>query len=108
MKKNGNAGAADWPDQPGAILILGVTSSGRAFRPGDWIDRLAGLYSTFGQDRSLRYSPYVRPVIARGARVLLVDVRLRKREPLAFHFLREFANEHDLMIECIPGRVEKT
>lgn len=47
MKKNRNTGEADWPDQPGTILILSVTRSGRAFRPGDWIDRLAGLYSIF-------------------------------------------------------------
>ncbi|BCB27408.1 hypothetical protein SKTS_22940 [Sulfurimicrobium lacus] len=108
MKKNRNTGEADWSDQPGAILILGVTRSGHAFRPGDWIDRLAGLYSTFSQDRSFRYSPYVRPVMARGARALLVDVRLRKREPTGFRFLKEFANENNLMIECIPGRAEKT
>lgn len=89
-----------------AVLILGVTRSGRAFRPGDWTDRLAGLFSTFGKDRLLKYSPCVRPVIADGARSLLVDGGLLEGDPRAFRFVLDFAKDNDLLIRCIPGREE--
>lgn len=84
-----------------ALLILGVTRAGRTFRPTDWVDRLAGRFSTFGQDRLLKYSPSVRPVIVDGMRGLLVDVCLLASDPVAFRFLLDFAVDNDLSMQCL-------
>jgi len=86
-----------------AVLILGVTRSGRAFRPGDWVDRLAGRFSTFGKDKLLKYSPCVRPITVEGMRGLLVDIRLVESDPAAFRFVMDFAADNDLTIQCLGG-----
>src|SRR6266498_875930 len=49
------------------VVIWGVTAAGRAFRPSDWAERLAGLTSAFGFEHKLAYSPLVRPMTTRGA-----------------------------------------
>ena len=55
------------------IYILGVTRSGKTFRPSDWAERLAGLTSAFGHDQKLSYSPFVRPVAIRGVKAVIVS-----------------------------------
>lgn len=87
----------------GPFLILGLTSSGRAFRPSDWADRLAGVMARFqppgtGPQSRLSYSPYVRPAIRDGVRCVIVDPRLRDIEPMAYAFLLNFARDNDLQI----------
>lgn len=86
-----------------AVLILGVTRSGRTFRPSDWVDRLAGRFSTFGKDKLLKYSPSVRPLTVAGVRGLLMDVRLVESDPGAFRFVMDFAADNDLLIRCLGG-----
>lgn len=87
-----------------AMLILGVTNSGRTFRPSDWVDRLAGRFSTFGKDKLLKYSPCVRPLTTvEGVRGLLVDIRLVESDPAAFRFVMDFAADNDLTIQCLRG-----
>ena len=68
------------------VVIWGVTTAGRTFRPSDWADRLAGLTSAFGADQRLMYSPHVRPMTM-GGRTMpdLVDV---DREAIADPSLR--------------------
>lgn len=83
------------------MLILGVTRSGDVFRPSDWVDRLAGPFSTFCRDRRLKYLSSVRPVIIKDNRGLLVDISLLERDPVAFRFLLDFAVDNDLMIQCL-------
>jgi hypothetical protein len=84
-----------------AVLILGVTRSGNAFRPGDWVDRLAGGFSTFGKDKLLKYSPSVRPLTVEGVRGLLVDIRLVENDPAAFRFVMDFAADNELTFRCL-------
>ena len=55
----------------GDLVIWGVTASGRAFRPSDWNERLAGLTSAFGQNQKLVYSPLVLPVSVRGVKAVI-------------------------------------
>ncbi len=88
---------------PGRFLIVGLTSAGRAFRPSDWAERLAGIMSRFqpaGMPRHshLSYSPYVLPAMHEGIRCLVVDPRLREVEPLAYAFLLNFARDNDLQL----------
>lgn len=86
-----------------AVQILGMTHSGCVFRPSDWVDRLAGRFSTFSRNRRLQYSSDVRPLTVEGMRGLLVDIRLVESDPEAFHFLMDFAIDNDLLIRCHGG-----
>ena len=90
-----------------AMLILGVTHSGIIFRPSDWVDRLAGQFSTFRQDRRLKYLSTVRPVIIEDTRGLLVDIGLLESDPAAFKFLLDFAADNDLTIRCLGVATEE-
>ena len=84
--------------RPSEIIIRGVTTAGRTFRPSDWSDRLSGVLSTFGADHRMSYSPYVRPVTIEGVRCVVVDKKLQEIEPMAYNFLLSFARDNDLQI----------
>lgn len=86
------------------FFILGLTSDGRQFRPSDWADRLCGVMSCFrpegtgGRHAHLQFSPYVRPTMLNGVKAVVVNNALRQIEPLAYHFVRNFATDNDLQI----------
>jgi len=86
------------------FIIQGITSDGKPFRPSDWAERLCGVMSCFrpegsgGPNAHLRYSPYVRPIMFDGVRSVVVDEALRQIEPLAYHFVRDFAKDNDLQV----------
>lgn len=86
------------------FFIQGITSNGKQFRPGDWAERLCGAMSCFrpegsrGPNAHLQYSPYVRPAILSGIKSVVVNEDLRKIEPLAYHFVMDFAKDNDLQV----------
>jgi hypothetical protein len=86
------------------FFIQGITSDGRAFRPSDWAERLCGVMSHFrpegsgGRNAHLKYSPYVRPTLLDGIKSVLVNEQLREIEPLAYHFVLDFARDNDLQV----------
>jgi hypothetical protein len=86
------------------FFILGVTTDGRQFRPSDWADRLCGVMSCFrpegtgGRNSHLGYSPYVRPTVLNGVKAVVVDKALQKIEPLAYHFVVDFAKDNSLQV----------
>jgi hypothetical protein len=86
------------------FFILGVTSNGRQFRPSDWAERLCGVMSCFrpegsgGPNAHLQFSPYVRPTVLNGVKAVVVNSALKDIEPLAYHFVRDFAKDNDLQI----------
>jgi hypothetical protein len=85
------------------FLILGVTPAGRAFRPSDWAERLAGVMATFqppgASPRShLQYSPYVLPGLHQGEKCVKVDPAIAWVEAMALPFLLSFARDNDLML----------
>ncbi|HJV76129.1 MAG TPA: DUF3579 domain-containing protein [Noviherbaspirillum sp.] len=88
----------------GEFFIQGITSDGRQFRPSDWAERLCGVMSCFrpegsgGPHAHLRYSPYVRPTVLGGVKSVIVNEGLREIEPLAYHFVINFAKDNDLQI----------
>lgn len=84
------------------FVIVGLTVDGERFRPSDWAERLCGVMSQFGADQRMRYSPYVQPLNIQGVKCVVVDVRLRALEPLAYQFLQNFAKDNDLQVR--PGR----
>jgi hypothetical protein len=96
------------------FFIQGLTSDGQQFRPSDWADRLCGAMSCFrpesGRNSHLQYSPYVKPILLDGIRSVVVDHALREIEPLAFHFVLNFAKDNDLQIidACLIPEIPNT
>jgi len=80
------------------IIIQGITTNGRAFRPSDWAERLCGIMSTFARDQQMRYSPFVRPMMLDGVRCVIVDAALADVEPRAYRFMLDFAKDNELII----------
>lgn len=95
--------ANDTPTTPkNEFFILGITSEGKQFRPSDWSERLSGAMSCFrpgsGRRSHLHYSQFVQPTIVGGIRAVVVEHALREIEPLAYHFVVNFAKDNDLQI----------
>ncbi|HZX27480.1 MAG TPA: DUF3579 domain-containing protein [Telluria sp.] len=85
------------------FFILGLTNKGKTFRPSDWAERLCGVMSCFqppggGRNAHLKYSPYVRPTVLNGTKAVVVNSALRDVEPMAFHFVVNFAKDNDLQV----------
>ena len=80
------------------FVILGVTLDGKPFRPSDWAERLCGVMSAFGSGGRMQYSPYVFPITSAGVKCVVVDVRLKDIEPMAYGFLMNFAKDNELQV----------
>lgn len=85
------------------VIILGITQSGRTFRPSDWAERLAGVMSQFrpGGPRPgshLGYSPWCVPNSVDGVRCVVVHRDLRDYDVMAWDFCMNFAKDNDLQI----------
>ena len=85
------------------VFILGLTHSGRAFRPSDWAERLAGVMSQFrpGGPRPgshLAYSPWCIPTSVNNVRCVVVHADLRDHNVMAWDFCMNFAKDNDLQI----------
>jgi len=85
------------------IIIEGLTRAGKPFRPSDWVDRMCSTYATFGADRKLRYSPYLKPQLLNGVRCLKVDLKLRDVNPEGFAQLMLFVEENQLNVKDADG-----
>lgn len=80
------------------IFVQGLTKDGKQFRPSDWVDRMCSSFATFGENRKLRYSPYLRPEVLNGVRCLAVDMKLKDVNPEGFEHVIQFADENQLNI----------
>ena len=86
------------------VIIRGVTSDGRSFRPSDWAERLAGVMASFrpggagGRGKHIAYSPWVVPNVLDGAKCVVVNHALRDHEPMAWDFVMNFARDNDLQV----------
>ncbi|RJG06829.1 DUF3579 domain-containing protein [Noviherbaspirillum cavernae] len=99
---------ADQTPKPNTIarefFIQGLTRDGKQFRPSDWAERLCGVMACFrpegsgGPNAHLQYSPYVRPTVLGGVKSVVVNEELREVEPLAYHFVLNFAKDNDLQV----------
>jgi hypothetical protein len=89
-------------DHADEFIILGVTSKGRQFRPSDWAERLCGVMSCFRPEGSgggrMQFSPYVYPTVMNGVKAVVVNNAIKNVEPLAYHFVVNFAKDNDLQI----------
>ncbi|MSP86007.1 MAG: DUF3579 domain-containing protein [Methylotenera sp.] len=87
----------------GEIIIESNTRAGKPFRPSDWVDRMCSTYATFGDDRKLKYSPYLKPKVMNGGRCLAVDLKLKIVNPEGYAQLMHFADENQLNILDADG-----
>jgi hypothetical protein len=107
------------PMHAGKLLIKGMTRDGKAFRPGDWSERLAGAMSCFrdggaqgGIAAFIGYSPHCVPRTIEGVKCVLVSEALRGIEPMAWDFVVNFARDNELQVapvaiagaEALSGR----
>jgi hypothetical protein len=90
---------------PHQRFIQGVTREGKAFRPSDWAERLAGAMASFRPEGSaggigafIGYSPYCVPRVIDGIKCVIVDDALRGLEPMAWDFVMHFARDNDLVV----------
>jgi hypothetical protein len=90
---------------PRELFIQGVTRSGKAFRPSDWAERLAGALSSFrpgggqgGPGSHIGYSPFCVPTVVNGVKCVIVNEALRGIEPMAWDFVMNFARDNDLQV----------
>lgn len=90
-----------------ALFIIGQTRAGQPFRPSDWVDRMAGLFATFGRDKKLRYSPWIHPATLDGTRGLWLEAGLRGRDPSAYEFVMAFADRHQLAVRPAGARTAR-
>ncbi|MCU0968933.1 MAG: DUF3579 domain-containing protein [Rubrivivax sp.] len=98
--------------KPRQIFIQGITRDGRAFRPSDWAERLAGAMSSFrpgavkGQIGAfIGYSPYCYPQVLGGIKCVIVSEALKDIEPMAWDFVVDFARDNGLRVvdACAPS-----
>ncbi len=90
---------------PRQYYIQGVTTQGRAFRPSDWAERLAGAMASFrpggghgGISAFIGYSPYCVPRVVDGIKCVIVNEALRDIEPMAWDFVMNFAHDNELKV----------
>jgi hypothetical protein len=86
------------------IIIVGITTDGKTFRPSDWAERLCGCMSLFGEDQRISYSRYLKPIMVSGVKCVVVDRRLEQMSPEAFKFLMAFRSDNELQLR--EGRHE--
>jgi hypothetical protein len=84
-----------------SIYILGLTGKGRAFRPSDWAERLAGVMSQFRPGgpqpgSHLGYSPWCIPTSIGDTKCVIIHPDLREHDVMAWDFCINFARDNDL------------
>lgn len=83
------------------VIIKGVTTGGKTFRPSDWAERLSSAVATFGTDNRVNYSPYVQPFSRDGVCCVAVNAEYERVAPQAYRFLIDFARDNDLVLETV-------
>lgn len=86
----------------GEVVICGVTTQGRTFRPSDWADRLASIAGHVDGENRLNYSPAVQPVTRAGVRSVVINRKLAEVDARVLKFLLDFAAANDLAV--VDGR----
>ena len=89
------------------IYILGITKSGKTFRPSDWAQRLAGVLSPFrpggsGPGSHIGYSPWCVPRSYGDTQCVVVNRDLRELNVMAWDFAVNFARDNELQVLLEP------
>ena len=80
------------------IVIEGITSQGKPFRPSDWAERMSGTLASFKNSR-IYYSPLLQPSVnTEGYKCVLLDPKLKESSPQIYQAIIEFAKANNLKI----------
>ncbi|AAU26570.1 TPA: DUF3579 domain-containing protein [Legionella pneumophila] len=80
------------------IVIEGVTSQGKTFRPSDWAERMSGSLAVFKNSR-IYYSPLLQPSVnSEGYKCVLLDPKLKESSPQVYQAIMDFAKANNLKI----------
>ena len=80
------------------IVIEGVTSQGKVFRPADWAERMSGSMASFKNSR-IQYSPLLQPSVnTEGYKCVLLDPKLKETCPEIDQSILDFAKTNHLNI----------
>ncbi|CAM2892912.1 DUF3579 domain-containing protein [Legionella worsleiensis] len=80
------------------IVIEGVTSQGKTFRPSDWAERMSGTLASFKNSR-IHYSPLLQPSVnSEGYHCVLLDPKLKESSPQVYQSIMDFARANNLKI----------
>ena len=80
------------------IVIEGVTSQGKVFRPSDWAERMSGTLASF-KNRRINYSPLLQPTVnAQGYKCVVLDPKLKESCPEIYQSIIDFAKVNQLNI----------
>ena len=80
------------------IVIEGVTSQGKVFRPSDWAERMSGTLASF-KNRRINYSPLLQPTVnAQGYKCVVLDPKLKESCPEIYQSIIDFAKSNQLKI----------
>lgn len=80
------------------IVIEGVTTQGKEFRPSDWAERMSGALASFKNSR-IHYSPLLQPGINNeGYKCVLLDPKLKESSPQVYQSILDFAKANHLKI----------
>lgn len=84
------------------IVIEGITSQGKPFRPSDWAERMSGSMASFKNSR-IHYSPLLQPSVnTEGYKCVLLDPKLKESSPQVYKAIIDFAKANNLKI-CGEG-----
>lgn len=80
------------------IVIEGITTQGKTFRPSDWAERMSGTMASFKNSR-IHYSPLLQPSVNHeGYKCVLLDPKLKESSPQVYQSILEFAKANHLKI----------
>lgn len=80
------------------IIIEGITSQGKTFRPSDWAERMSGTLASFKNSR-IHYSPLLQPSVnSEGYQCVLLDPKLKESSPQVYQSILDFARNNNLKI----------
>lgn len=80
------------------IIIEGVTTQGKEFRPSDWAERMSGALASFKNSR-IQYSPLLQPSVNNeGYKCVLLDPKLKESSPQVYQSILDFAKANHLKI----------
>ena len=80
------------------IVIEGVTTGGKKFRPSDWAERMSGALSTFGKDHRIQYSPLLQPLTVNGIKCVALDPSMQDIHPEMFNYIMHWAEANQLKV----------
>lgn len=84
------------------LVILGITTAGKVFRPSDWAQRLAAVATIncdyCGPSKQLPCNPLVKIVTRDGVPGVWVSPALAERDPALYDFMLRFAEQNGLVV----------